>query len=412
MLTEPPFLDLSKPGFSTKGPEVMAARRASWCARTPFGLAVLRHREAGQLLRDRRLRQGSYAWPDTMGLAGSFAAFWKRSVISQEGQVHKAQRRLAQAALSPEFIASLVPDFDRSARDLIAKLQARDSCEFIHDFTEPFAGRAIATLLGLPATQATAIARDAAALGLAMGLDCKAHEPVFNAACDRLTGLARDLIARARDGRDRGGFVARLVASARDAPVPDQVLLDLVVISIFGGVDTTRAQLGFAMALFADHPDQWRMLRADPTLVPQAIEEVIRAWPTTTWSTREAVASFDFGGVRIGKGETLHMLVHATATDPRVAPDWRFDISARRKMHFGFGGGAHHCLGQLVARTDMACALDALAATFDTVGYAGTPEWLPDSGNTSPKRLPLTFTAAPAGSRSGRPSAGTTDPPR
>ena len=80
-----PYLDLTAADFSTRGTEVLAARTRYWCARTPFGIAVLRHRQAGQLLRDRRLRQGSHAWPKYMGLEGSFSEFWTNSVIGQEG---------------------------------------------------------------------------------------------------------------------------------------------------------------------------------------------------------------------------------------------------------------------------------------------------------------------------------------
>ena len=344
------------------------------------------------LLRDRRLRQGSHAWPDTMHLTGSFAEFWKRSVISVEGAPHKALRRIAMTALAPDHIAALVPDFDRIAYDLVTDLKSQGPCDFISNFSEPFAGRAITTLLGLPDSDAANIASDASALGLAMGLEAKTHEHTFNSATDRLSTLSRDLIARARSGADATSFVARALAAA-GPDIDDQTLIDLIVISIFGGVDTTRAQLGFAMALFADHPDQWQILRANPALIPQAIEEVIRARPTTTWATREAIEDFEFDGVHIKKGQTLHMLVHATGTDPQATPDWQFDITANRKIHFGFGGGAHHCLGQLVARTDMAAALRALVRNFTKVEFADTPVWLPDSGNTSPAFLPLRLIA-------------------
>ena len=385
-----PYLDLGAPGFSTRGPEVTAAREAGWCARTPVGLAVLRHREAGLLLRDRRLRQGSHAWPEMQGLEGPFAAFWRRSIIAQEGAPHKALRRLAQAALSDDYVLSLSPAFESSARALLEGLRARGSFEFIEGFTEPFAAQAICRILGLPDSEADSIGRNASALGLAMGPRAKEFEPRFNAATEALMGLAERLIARAEAGADRESYVARLLAAAAETGVSDrQVLLDLVVISIFGGVDTTRAQLGFAVALFIAHPGQWQALRADPGLVPQAIEEVIRTWPTTTWSTREAVEEFEFGGVTIREGETIHLFVSATGRDPLVCGDERFDITVRRKAHFGFGGGAHHCLGQFMARTDMSRALEVLAAAWERIEWAGEPEWLPDSGNTSPLRMPI-----------------------
>ncbi len=391
-----PFLDLASIAFSTRSAAVRAARDKHWCARTPYGLAVLRHREVGALLRDRRLRQGSHAWPGTMGLEGSFAGFWTRSVISQEGQAHRQLRALAVPALAPEHIDALKPAFDEIAGSLADGLRGGTSCEFQSAFASPFAGQAIAVLLGLPPSDWQTISHDASALGLAMGVDAKQHEATFNAACDRLMDLADDLVARARRGWDRASYIARLVSRFDAAGLSNpQALRDLIVISIFGGVDTTRSQLGLGMALFVARPGQWQLLRADPSLVPNAIEEMIRTRPTTTWSTREAVEDFEFSGLTIRRGETLHMLVHASARDPAISPNDSFDITAPRRVHFGFGGGAHHCLGQYVARTDMASALTALSRVLSRFWFDCRPEWLPDSGNTSPVRLPLGYEITP-----------------
>ena len=385
-----PYLDLTAPGFSTRSDEVRAARAASWCARTPFGIAVLQHAQAGKILRDRRLRQGSYDWPRKVGLQGSFAEFWMRSIISQEGDSHRQLRRVALAALSNDYVLSLSDQFAEIAEQLLVPLRSLESFEFIHAFSEPFAGRAVTALLALPDADAASVAEDASTLGLAMGMDAKHYEPRVNASCDRLMTLADVVIDRAESGADQDSFVARLLRESKTHGTDDrQALKDLIVISIFGGVDTTRAQLGFAMALFADHPDQWTWLRAHPERVPQAIEEIIRTRPTTTWSTREALEDFDLDGVEVREGETVHVLVHATGTDPSVGGDAKFDITADRKVHFGFGGGAHHCLGQFVARTDMARALEVLLKNWLEIKLAGAPDYLPDSGNTSPLAMPL-----------------------
>ena len=87
------------------------------------------------------------------------------------------------------------------------------------------------------------------------------------------------------------------------------------------------------MSLFAEHKDQWQALCADPDLCQQAIEEIIRAWPTTTWATREAVEGFTFQGVDIKQGTTLHMLVHSSARDPQICEEPTFNILAPRKRH-------------------------------------------------------------------------------
>ncbi len=385
-----PFLDMAAPGFSTRSDAVINARADNWCAKTPYGLAVLRHNEVGRLLRDRRLRQGSYAWPDTNCLEGSFAEFWKRSIISQEGNIHRQLRAIAVPSLAPEYVTSLIPTFDGIAETLAADITSLGACEFMQDFSIPFASQAICVLLGLQVEDWPLISQDAYDLGLAMGVDCKHHEAVFNAAHDRLAVLADGLIQKVRDGRDTSSYVARLISNFDKYPELDhQAQRDMIVISIFGGVDTTRAQLGFAVNLFINHEDQWKILRQNRELIPQAIDEIIRANPTTTWSTREAVEDFEFGGQHITKGQTLHMLVHSSALDPAIcdAPD--FDITQRRITHFGFGGGAHHCLGQLVARTDMTSALNALADRVEGFEYWEPPAFLPDSGNTSPVRLPV-----------------------
>ena len=380
-----PFLDVARPGFSTKSREVLEARAASWCAETPFGFAVLRHRQAGQLLRDRRLRQGSHAWPDVVGLEGRFAEFWKASLISLEGSEHKRLRQVALTALAEDFVLSLKPEFHRIASELLAGLP--DTFDVIEAFTEPFSGRAITTLLGLPDEDAPSLAHDASRLGLAMGLSAKSHEDIANAACSRLSDLAARLIDRAERGHDTR-FVGRMVRAADRLNVTDrQTLVDLIVISIFGGVDSTRAQLAFAVLLFSKHPDQWHWLRANPGHIPRAIDEVIRSHPTTTWATREALEDIIHENVTIPKGATVHVFVHATGTDPEVGGTSEFDIRAPRKIHFGFGGGAHHCLGQFVARTDMAAALEEMLRHWKAIEIIGDPEFLPDSGNTSPLSL-------------------------
>lgn len=395
MASTPSFLDLNDPDLSTRGAEVIAARARHWCAETPFGLAVLRYREVGQILRDRRFRQGSHNWPDMVGITGSFADFWRSSVISREGQAHKRLRALAVPALSNAYVLGLVPSFDTIAEDLCLDLRKTTRCEFQSAFCEPFAGQAISVLLGMDRSDWPIVAHNAADLGLAMGIHAKNFETRFNAACNTLLELADTLVARVRKGQDETSFVARMVAEYdRNADCSHDELLNTIVISIFGGVDTTRALIGLGLSLFIDHPEQWQILRDDPDLVPQAVDEFIRLRPTTTWATREAIEDIDMNGTVIKRGTVLHLLVHASATDPLICDDQGFDITARRKKHFGFGGGAHHCIGHFVARTDIASAFRAVAGTFRKVAYDGTPEWLPDSGNTGALTLPIRYEVA------------------
>ena len=98
----------------------------------------------------------------------------------------------------------------------------------------------------------------------------------------------------------------------------------------------------------------------------------MRVNPTTRWVTREALETFEFEGLTIEQGTTVHLITEAAGTDPRAFPDAGFDITAEgRKPHFGFGGGAHHCLGHFVARSDMSEALPLLARRMPNVRADG-----------------------------------------
>jgi cytochrome P450 len=167
------------------------------------------------------------------------------------------------------------------------------------------------------------------------------------------------------------------------------------VLLIFGGIDTTRNQLGLGVDLFIRHPQQWRLLAERPELASSAVEEIMRTRPTVTWVTREAVESFEFDGLEIPAGTTLHLFSESAGTDPRAVGDHPgFDITAAdRPRHFGFGGGRHHCLGHFIARGDMGEALVLLARRLPDIAHDAEPVFLPDSGNTGPAELPIRFGA-------------------
>jgi cytochrome P450 len=117
----------------------------------------------------------------------------------------------------------------------------------------------------------------------------------------------------------------------------------------------------------------------------------MRANPTTTWVTREAVVDFDYEDLHAPAGSTVHFFTQVSGNDPEAYPNPEIDITAERAPHYGFGGGMHHCLGHFVARLDMAIAFRVFSKHLANIRVNGQDEWLPDSGNTGPVRLPLAF---------------------
>jgi cytochrome P450 len=385
-----PFLNPTEPGFSIRSPEVRQARAESWYARTPYGLAVLRYDEMKELITHPLLRQGSYRWPDHNNASGLWAQWWKRIMLNREGADHARLRRLGQPAFAPKIVKALIPEFQTLANELISSFASRGRCEFMGEFAEPYATRVICALIGLPHKRWRELADIAIDMGLALGVNYKSDEPRVDAATSRLFAFSRQLVEE-RLKTQREDFIGALISANADKDaLSDQELHDMIVLSIFGGIDTTRNQLGLAMQMFIDHPDQWTVLREQPDLARQAVEEVMRLRPTVTWVTREAVEDFEYRGLAIAKGMTIHLFSEAAASDPAHFSNG-FDITAERKPHFGFGGGKHHCIGSPIARGDMTEALKLLARRIRNPVNDDEPKWLPDSGNTGPVFLPIRF---------------------
>jgi cytochrome P450 len=389
-----PYLDVADPAFSITSDEVKQAREQSWYARTPYGLAILRYDEVSRLMKHPKLRQGSAAWPAHNGVTeGPFAAWFDSWVLNKEGEEHHRLRRLMNPAFSRKLIGGLVPRFQALAGELIDEFAAQGRCEFVSEFAEPYAARVIAIMLGLPEEEWPIIARESATIGLALGITIKSDLPKIEEALQRLYDYADALIEDRREN-PREDFVTALVTAHRDKDsLSFQELRDGLVLLIFGGFDTTRNQLGLAMQTFLKHPDQWRLLAERPELGGAAVEEVMRVNPTVRWVSREAIETFEYQDLTIEAGTTVHLFSESAGTDPRVFGEPSFDLTAERMPHYGFGGGAHHCLGHFVARSDMSEALPLLAQRMPNLRPDGEATWLPDSGNTGPITLPLAFDA-------------------
>jgi len=393
-IDEAPRLSVTDPAFSITSAAVHEAREASWFARTEYGIAVLRYDEVAELIRHPSLRQGSVQWPAHNGVtSGPFLRWWNSWILNKEGDEHHRLRTLLNPAFSKRLIKGLAPRFQALAGELIDGFADKGECDFVAEFADPYAARVIAIMLGLPEEEWPIIARESATIGLAMGVTFKQELPRIEAALATLFEYADAAIAdRAVNPAD--DFMSTLVQAENEGGLSADELRDAVVLMVFGGYDTTRNQLGLAMQSFIANPAQWELLAENPALGGKAAEEVMRTNPTVRWVTREAIEDFEHKGLLIDAGTTVHLFSESAGTDPRIFGEPSFDIAADRKPHFGFGGGAHHCLGHFVARADMAEALPLLASRLRNPKMLDGSEWLPDSGNTGPNKLPISFTPA------------------
>lgn len=388
------YLDISDPSFSMDSDAVRDARDTNWYAKTNYGIAVLSYEDNAALMKSPKLIQGSAQWPEHNGVhSGVFYDWWKENLLVLEGEDHHRIRRLANPAFSPRKIAVLGDRFEALANELIDNWIDSGEVEFAEEFAAPFATRVLCIMLGIEESDWEKINELGSTVGAALGITIKQELPEIDAALRELQAYGADLI-RDRQQNPKDDFVTRLVEANREGDsLSDEELQNLIVLLIFGGMDTTRNQLGLAIQSFARQPHQWELLAERPDeLAKAAVEEALRINPTTRWVTREAAETFDYKDLTIEKGTTVHMFTFASGTDPvKFSNADRIDLERESAPHYAFGGGVHHCLGHFVARSDMMAALPALATRITNIKISPEGQWLPDSGNTGPATLPITF---------------------
>ena len=198
-----------------------------------------------------------------------------------------------------------------------------------------------------------------------------------------------------RDAFAPDGFGAAIHAAAdtgeltpEEAPIVARSLLS-------AGVDTTVSGLGAAVYCLARFPEQFALLRADPSLARAAFEEAVRYETPVQTFFRTTTRPVEIGGIAIDEGEKVLMFLGAANRDPRhwERPD-EYDIARRTIGHVGFGSGIHQCVGQLLARLEGECVLSALARKVSLIEITGLPRRRYNNTLRALASLPVTLRPA------------------
>ncbi len=183
----------------------------------------------------------------------------------------------------------------------------------------------------------------------------------------------------------------------RDAEVDGQRLDDTEILVFFGllvfaGNDTTRNTTANGILALLEHPEQLQLLRDDPALVPQAVEEILRYTSVVNYFARTATCDTELAGQPIAEGDKVVMWYCSASRDEAVYDDpQRFDITRAEHDHCAFGGGGRHfCLGAGLARLELRVILEELLARAPALERAGAVERLPSSWANGLTKLPVT----------------------
>ncbi|WP_194892701.1 cytochrome P450 [Catenulispora pinisilvae] len=328
--------------------------------------AVPRYREVRHVLGD----WGSFSSAD-IAFNDEFNRYMSDfSVLRADPPLHDAMRSTLAARLARRALREQEPEIRRRAARLVRGLIERGSFDAVADLARRFPVEIVGDLIGLREEGREDLLRMIDANFNCFGPDNERTRDSF----PKLAKVADYVLVGATRENLAEGSMGRAVFEAADAgAIPVQAAPWLVMAYVTAGMDTTVNALGHCLWLMAEHPDQWQLLRADRSLVPQAFREILRYESPVQAFGRTVRTDWTVEDVTLPAGAKLAVLYGSANRDERrwADPD-RFDITRDNLEHLTFGYGLHACAGQALARLEGEAVLSAL---LDGVSHieAGTP---------------------------------------
>jgi cytochrome P450 len=316
---------------------------------------------------------------------------------------HLKFRKLLDPLFSPRKMAAMEEQVALLVNDLIDEFIDRGQVDFSKEFSVPFPSQVFLTLLGLPLDEVErflvmkdGIIRPDHVTGAVYG------SQVVNDYQKKVADSVYEYFNEVLDEREQEScddllshFLAVEVEGNR---LTREDILDICFLFLIAGLDTVTATLDCMFGFLARHPEQRQQLVDDPTLIPSAIEELLR-WETPVMGVaRVALEETELGGCPIPKGDQVMIMLGSANTDDAEFEDAnvvRFDREKNR--HLAFGGGVHRCLGSHLARMELRVALREWHRRIPEYSVAPDHELVYTPAIRSIEHFPMHFTAAAAG---------------
>ncbi len=302
------------------------------------------------------------AYCDVMGIPpGRCRTFLTTMMLMTNGAEHQRRRGAFSKAFAHPVIRAKRPEVRRVADRIVADLPRGEPFNFLDLCAARLPAEMIAEVIGLDPENSGWFARHVYSLSECLVSPYSGHEAI-EASAEALYGfVAERLEARRRAPRD--DLLSILATDDSERGLEPEELIYQVMGVILGGSDTTRSGFNMIVGRLLGERSLWEAVKADRSLIPAAIEESLRLEPPVGAMPRYAPAPLSIGGVEIAAGQVVNLsTVSAMRDEAQHAEPGRFDLGRKDgpKPHLVFGGGAHRCLGEMLARLEMEEGLAAL----------------------------------------------------
>lgn len=357
--------------------------------------AVLRHADVVHVSRNPRLFSCEAGGVVLEDLDPERLARMRDMLLSMDPPRHISYRK----PLAPEFaqrvIAGMGEQIRLITREIFTESKKLNDVDFVHDVVGPLPTQVIGQLFGLPE-------KDWEWLHRLAQMNTSGQDPDLNpdgdlseaGSADSSMQMAMYGMAFAADRRasdPQGDLMDVILGQEFDGRyLTDADIGSLLVQMITAGNDTTVTMMAGGLWALLDHPDQLTLLRNDPSLIPSAIEEILRWFNPLHYFRRTATEDVELNGAHIRKGDKVAMYYTSANRDEAVFADsQRFDITRSPNPQLSFGIGEHFCLGVHLARLEGRIFFEELLTSFPGIALTGKPERVRSNLNNGVKRLPV-----------------------
>jgi cholest-4-en-3-one 26-monooxygenase len=311
-------------------------------------------------------------------------------------------RRVVNARFTPRAVRGRRDDVERIASRVVDGAATGGNTadgEFVAQIAAPFPLAVIAWILGVPEDDWQHLFRWTNEI---IGKDDPEYRQpgespgqTMKRARGELRGYFERLVEQRRRG-PRDDLVSELLRGTVDgAPLTEEQLLSYCELFVEAGNETTRNAISGGLLALCEHPAEWEKLRADPDVLPDATEEILRWASPISHFTRVATEDTVIRGEKIAAGDQLALYFASANRDEDVFDDpFTFRVDRRPNPHLAFGFGEHFCLGAHLARVEIETIFRHLLARLESFELAGEIERLKSAVNGSIKQLPLRYRMA------------------
>lgn len=391
-----PQVDFDFVGSQAERDQLASIAQDSWIAKGLFAYPIFNYEDCLAILRDRRWHSAAALAAIAFGVDDPRLSENRQpSILSSEGEVHTRLRRLVAPSFSPRAADHLRPFMREVMNSLIDPIVAQGHCDLAVDICEHYPIPIICELLGAPKSDWQFFSRVAEDVLRIFDANNADEIDLILAAQADLDAYVRQLISERRNSPADDLITSLIAAEEAGDKLSENELVSMVEAVIIGGTDTTRNQLGCSVALFAEHPEQWKLLAERPELAGKAVEETMRYFGAVRSTGRFASEDIEYKGVLFPKGTlVVPSLVLANRDSAVFNEPNTFDITREPagQPQMTFGAGIHYCLGAALARAEQQEALPLLAQRLPNLRINGDVIWKPSTvAIFGPENLPIAF---------------------